>query len=109
MRRRPFRARGFVGAPPGGGARVLPLVFGREEAELIPRYSLPEMAELWTDRARLARWLEVELLATEGWATLGTVPAEDARACRANAPVVDDAFVAQVAERERVTDHDVAA
>jgi adenylosuccinate lyase len=84
-------------------------VFGREEAELIPRYALPEMAELWTDRARFARWLEVELLATEGWAALGVVPAEDAAACRRRAPVVDDAFVAAVGERERVTDHDVAA
>ena len=37
------------------------------------------------------------------------VPAEDAAACRERAPVVDDAFVAAVAERERVTDHDVAA
>ncbi len=31
------------------------------------------------------------------------------RPCRARAPVVDAAFVAAVAERERVTDHDVAA
>ena len=85
------------------------LVFGREEAELIPRYTLPEMAELWTDRARLGRWLEVELLATEGWSLLGVVPKEDALACRDRAPVVDDAFVAEVAARERVTDHDVAA
>ena len=84
-------------------------MFGREEAELIPRYTLPEMGDLWTDRARMARWLEVELLATEGWAALGVVPADDAAACRARAPQVDDAFVAAVAERERVTDHDVAA
>ena len=44
------------------GSRLL--VFGREEAELIPRYTLPEMGDLWTDRARMAHWLEVELLAT---------------------------------------------
>ena len=36
-------------------------------------------------------------------------PADDAAACRERAPVVDDAFVAAVAERERTTDHDVAA
>ncbi len=76
---------------------------------MIPRYSLPEMAGLWTDEARLATWLEVEVLATEAWATLGTVPDDDAKAVRERAPRVDGAFVAAVAEREAVTDHDVAA
>src|SRR5262249_56575145 len=50
-----------------------------------------------------------ELLATDAWAGLGVVPRADAAACRAAAPTVDAAFVAEVAERERVTDHDVAA
>ena len=76
---------------------------------VIPRYAPTEMAELFTDRARFATWLEVELLATEGWAEVGEVPAEVAAACRAPAPKVDDAFVEEVADRERVTDHDVAA
>jgi adenylosuccinate lyase len=76
---------------------------------LIRRYSLPEMAGLWTDEARFARWLEVELLATEAWSRLGVVPPDEAVAARRRAPVVDAAFVEQVGERERVTDHDVAA
>jgi adenylosuccinate lyase len=67
------------------------------------------MAALFSDAARLAGWLEVELLATEAQAALGVVPAEDAATCRAKAPAVDDVFVAEVAEREKVTDHDVAA
>jgi adenylosuccinate lyase len=37
------------------------------------------------------------------------VPAEDAEACRTKAPMVDEPFVEAVAERERTTDHDVAA
>jgi adenylosuccinate lyase len=76
---------------------------------MIPRYSLPEMAEVWSDTTRFGRYLEVELLATEAQAELGVVPAGDAAACRSRAPVIDDAFVAEVGERERVTDHDVAA
>ncbi len=76
---------------------------------MIPRYAPPAMAALFDDEARFATWLEVELLATEGWAALGRVPEADARACRDRAPVVDAAFVEAVAERERVTDHDVAA
>ncbi|MDQ6797248.1 MAG: adenylosuccinate lyase [Actinomycetota bacterium] len=76
---------------------------------MIPRYSLPEMAALWTDEARLATWLEVEILATEAWATLGTVSHDDAKAVRERAPEVTSAFVAAVADREAVTDHDMAA
>lgn len=76
---------------------------------MIPRYSLPEMAELFSEVSRLRNWLEVELLAVEGWASIGSIPEADARACRSRAPVVDEAFVAAVAEREKITDHDVAA
>ncbi|MDQ6927769.1 MAG: adenylosuccinate lyase [Actinomycetota bacterium] len=76
---------------------------------MIPRYSLPEMAALWTDEARFATWLDVEVLATEAWASLSVVPEDDAKAVRERAPVTDAAFVQAVAEREEVTDHDVAA
>ena len=76
---------------------------------MIPRYSPPAMAALFTDEARFAGWLEVELLATEAWADIGVVPRAAADVCRSRAPKVDVAFVEAVAERERVTDHDVAA
>ena len=76
---------------------------------MIDRYSTPEMAAVWADTTRFARWLEVEILATEAHAELGVVPAADAAACRDRAPTVDDTFVAAVLERERTTDHDVAA
>ncbi len=76
---------------------------------MIERYQLPEMAGLFTDEAKLGLWLEVELLALEGWSSLGVVPAEAAAACRARAPRADGALVGQVAAREAVTDHDVAA
>ena len=76
---------------------------------MIPRYSPPEMTELFSDQARFRMWLRVELLATEGWVEVGDVPAEAAAVCRDRAPEVDALFVEAVAERERVTDHDVAA
>lgn len=76
---------------------------------MIPRYSPEEMTALFSDQARFAMWLRVELLATEGWVEVGDVPAEAAAVCRARAPEVDALFVEAVAERERVTDHDVAA
>jgi len=76
---------------------------------VIQRYSRPEMASLFADEARFGAMLEVELLATEAWAALGVVPAEDAAHARALAPEVTPDVVAAIAERERVTDHDVAA
>lgn len=76
---------------------------------MIPRYALPEMAAVFSDTARFGRWLEIELLATDAHVALGVVPAADAAACRDRAPVVDDAFVQAVLDREAVTDHDVAA
>jgi adenylosuccinate lyase len=76
---------------------------------MIDRYSLPEIAEIFSDRSKFARYLEIELLATEAQAKLGVVPQTDAQTCRAKAPLVDDAFVHRIAERELVTDHDVAA
>ncbi|HLM94805.1 MAG TPA: adenylosuccinate lyase [Acidimicrobiales bacterium] len=76
---------------------------------MIPRYSLPEMAALFTDEARFEMWLEVELLAVEGWAEVGTIPREAAAAVRARAPKLTPELVAAINDRERVTDHDVAA
>jgi adenylosuccinate lyase len=76
---------------------------------VIPRYAPADMAALFDDEARLAMWLEVELLAVEGLAAAGVVPTAAAAAVRARAPRVDAAFVAEVNEREKVTDHDVAA
>jgi adenylosuccinate lyase len=67
------------------------------------------MAAVFSDEARFARYLEIELLATEAHVPLGVVTAASAEVCRDAAPLVDAAFVAAVAERERVTDHDVAA
>ena len=67
------------------------------------------MDAVWSDPVRFGRWLEVELLATEGHSEIGVVPTDAAKVCRAKAPVPDEAFVERILERERVTDHDVAA
>ena len=72
---------------------------------MIPRYALPAIADLFSDEARFSVWLEVEILAVEAWAALGVVPPEAAAAIRARAAFT----VAEVDEREKVTDHDVAA
>jgi len=72
---------------------------------MIGRYTRKEIGEVWSQQRKLECWLEVELAATEAWAEEGVVPAEAAAAARANAAFTVEA----VNERERVTDHDVAA
>jgi adenylosuccinate lyase len=72
---------------------------------MIPRYTRPEMGAVWSPQRKLECWLEVELAATEAWAEEGVVPREAAEAARANAAFTVEA----VNEREKVTDHDVAA
>ena len=76
---------------------------------MIERYSLPEMAAVFSDPTRFGRYVEIELLATEAQAALGIVPVADAETCRARAPITDAAFVRAVSDREAITDHDVAA
>jgi adenylosuccinate lyase len=64
------------------------------------------MHGIWSEESKLARWLEVELAALEGWAEVGAIPANDVAGIRKRAvpPTVE-----RVAEIERVTDHDTAA
>lgn len=72
---------------------------------MIERYSRPEMRELWSERRKLEIWLEIEVLACEAMAELGTIPKEDARTIRAKAAFDIEA----VRENERRTNHDVIA
>jgi len=64
------------------------------------------MARVWSEEAKLERWLAVELAALDAWAQVGIVPDSAARAVRnrARAPSAE-----RVAELERTTNHDVAA
>ncbi len=72
---------------------------------MIERYSLPEMAAVWSEERKLAVWKEVESLVVEAWVELGVAPTEAAEAVR-RAPEVDPVAWK---EREAVTHHDVAA
>jgi len=72
---------------------------------MIERYSLPGMRSVWTEQRKLEIWLEIETLACEAMAELGTIPKEDAAEIRAKG-----AFDIQtVHEIEKRTNHDVIA
>jgi adenylosuccinate lyase len=73
---------------------------------VIERYSRPEMSRIWSEEAKLERWLEVELAALEAWNRLGVVPDEALRSVREEAR---PPAPARVAELERETGHDMAA
>jgi len=64
------------------------------------------MAAVWSEKRKLALWLEVELAALDAWAEVGAVPADDAAAVRARALVPTPERVAEI---ELTTDHDLAA
>jgi adenylosuccinate lyase len=68
---------------------------------VIARYTRPEIGALWTDAARMEYWRLVEVAACE---EMEGPSAADLEAIRAASFTVE-----AVAERERVTDHDVAA
>ena len=76
---------------------------------MIARYSVAEVDDIFSETGKMSRWLEIELAVLDAMASLGLAPTEAAAHCRANAPVIDDAFVARVEAREAVTNHDVAA
>jgi adenylosuccinate lyase len=64
------------------------------------------MARIWSDEGKLARWLEVELAALEGWAAIGVVPEDAVAEIRRRAAVPTPERVAEIEAR---THHDVAA
>jgi adenylosuccinate lyase len=69
---------------------------------MIERYSLPEMAAIWSATHKTDTWLQVELLVCEGWAREGVIPVEaieKIRRARYNAERMN--------EIEQETHHDV--
>ncbi len=72
---------------------------------MIPRYSRPEMAALWTDEARFQKWLEIEIAACEAWKQLGRIPADVLTAIQKKSKFSPE----RVLEIEKTTKHDVIA
>jgi adenylosuccinate lyase len=72
---------------------------------VIRRYTRPEMGAVWSDEARFAAMLRVELAVAKAQVARGMVPGE-AHAAIARRARVD---VDRIAEIEKTTDHDVIA
>ncbi len=72
---------------------------------MIPRYTRPEMARIWSDENRFRTWLAVEVAATETLAAAGIVPKDAAKAIHARA----DFNVDRIFQIEAEVKHDVIA
>jgi len=72
---------------------------------VIPRYTRPELARIWSDENRFRTWLAVEVAATETLAEAGMVPKDAAKAIKERA----DFRVERIHEIEAEVRHDVIA
>lgn len=72
---------------------------------MIPRYTRPEMSELWSSTHKYETWLEVELAACEAMERAGTVPAGTAEEVREKAKIDAE----RIDAIEAVVKHDVIA
>ena len=72
---------------------------------MIARYTLPEMAAIWSERSRFEQMLRVELAVARAQVARGQVPAAAYETIAARVVVDPD----RIAELERTTDHDVIA
>ena len=62
---------------------------------MLARYTRAAMGRIWSEEARLARWLEIELALADVLAERGEIPAAAARKLRAGARI-DPARMATV-------------
>src|SRR5688500_9670196 len=72
---------------------------------MIPRYSRPEMTQIWEPENRFRIWFEIEAHACDALAELGVVPKEAAKEVWAKGKWE----IARIDEIERETRHDVIA
>ncbi len=74
---------------------------------MIPRYSRPEMAEIWSPQSRYRIWFEIEAHACDAMASLGIMPRELANEIwKAKETAFD---IQRIEDIEAVTRHDVIA
>jgi adenylosuccinate lyase len=73
---------------------------------MIPRYTPPDFAELWSDKRRFETWFDVEISACEAMEDAGIVPRGSAAAVQ---PARARLVPARIDEIEAVTRHDVIA
>ena len=72
---------------------------------MITRYSRPEMAKIWTDKARYETWLQIEIMAAEYMAKKGLVPSQALSLIKRKAKIDEE----RISEIEEKVKHDIIA
>jgi len=72
---------------------------------MIPRYSLPKMANIWSDENKFQKMLDIEILACEAMSNLGNIPKKDLKKIKSKAKF----SVKRIEQIEKKTRHDVIA
>ncbi len=72
---------------------------------MIPRYTLPEMGEIWAEESKFRFWLDVELAVCRAMADLKMMPVKAYRTIARKA----DFNIKRINQIEKVTNHDVIA
>jgi adenylosuccinate lyase len=72
---------------------------------MISRYQTKEMAKIWDDESRFARWVQIEIAACEAFHERGEVSDDDIKAIRKG----HHQNAARIREHEKETNHDVVA
>ena len=78
---------------------------------MVPRYSRPEMTDVWSAENRYRIWWQIEVFAADAMGKIGMIPAEDASTIRAayDANALGEIDVPAIDAIEAVTKHDVIA
>jgi len=72
---------------------------------MIPRYTLKEMGQLWSEEAKYQSWLDVEISVCEAWAKYGKIPKKDLNIIKKKAKF----NVREILNIEEEVRHDVIA
>src|SRR5881394_188512 len=78
---------------------------------MVPRYSRPEMTDIWSAGNRYRIWWQIEVFAAEAMGRIGMIPGEDAATIRAayDKNVLGGIDIDAIDRIEAVTKHDVIA
>lgn len=73
---------------------------------MIERYKIEEIEKIWSEENKLKIWLEIEILTIEAFEKRGIIPKGTSQKIRKRVKKIEPE---EVKEREKVTNHDVAA
>ncbi len=73
---------------------------------MIDRYKIKEIEKIWSEENKLKIWLEIEILAIEAFEKKGVIPEGISKKIRKRVKRIEPE---EVKEREKITNHDVAA